>query len=234
MTRAFMLDALARRIRHHRPRQGPVGERASSGSTPSATSRSGSITIMALSYAGLLEGAVVDRDRLLLARPRPVPHHLAAERRHERGARGPRWWSASPTSPSTCWPTSLYRPAGPAGIMSATHFHPILARLAADGHARLPRAGRLGRALPALARASSANRPGDGRADRRRRRWSCSSLLAPAASPPHDPGAQDLANRLARPSAVHWLGTDELGRGRCSAACSGRRRASRSAWWSRS
>ncbi|GGA94386.1 cytochrome c550 [Brucella endophytica] len=37
------------------------------------------------------------------------------------------------------------------------------------------------------------------------------SLLAPWLST-HDPAAQDLANRLARPSAAHWLGTDELGR----------------------
>ena len=37
------------------------------------------------------------------------------------------------------------------------------------------------------------------------------SLLAPVLAT-YDPGAQDLGNRLARPSAAHWLGTDELGR----------------------
>lgn len=37
------------------------------------------------------------------------------------------------------------------------------------------------------------------------------SLAAPLLAP-YDPGIQNLANRLARPSAEHWLGTDELGR----------------------
>lgn len=37
------------------------------------------------------------------------------------------------------------------------------------------------------------------------------SLFAPLLAP-HDPAIQDLANRLAAPSAEHWFGTDELGR----------------------
>ncbi len=37
------------------------------------------------------------------------------------------------------------------------------------------------------------------------------SLLAPWLAT-HDPGVQDLGSRLARPSAAHWFGTDELGR----------------------
>ncbi len=37
------------------------------------------------------------------------------------------------------------------------------------------------------------------------------SLAAPVLAT-HDPGVQDLGNRLARPSAAHWFGTDELGR----------------------
>ena len=37
------------------------------------------------------------------------------------------------------------------------------------------------------------------------------SLLAPWIAT-HDPGAQNLANRLKPPSAANWLGTDELGR----------------------
>jgi peptide/nickel transport system permease protein len=36
-------------------------------------------------------------------------------------------------------------------------------------------------------------------------------LLTPWIAP-HDPAAQDLANRLADPSAEHWFGTDHLGR----------------------
>ena len=37
------------------------------------------------------------------------------------------------------------------------------------------------------------------------------ALLAPLLTP-YTPGYQDLSNRLASPSAQHWLGTDELGR----------------------
>ncbi len=37
------------------------------------------------------------------------------------------------------------------------------------------------------------------------------ALFAPLLAP-LDPGAQDLGQRLARPSAKHWFGTDELGR----------------------
>ncbi|NIX77035.1 ABC transporter permease [Microvirga terricola] len=37
------------------------------------------------------------------------------------------------------------------------------------------------------------------------------SLAAPLLAT-HDPGVQDLTNRLAKPSAAHWFGTDELGR----------------------
>jgi peptide/nickel transport system permease protein len=37
------------------------------------------------------------------------------------------------------------------------------------------------------------------------------SLAAPLLAT-YDPGAQNLSNRLAQPSAAHWFGTDELGR----------------------
>ena len=41
--------------------------------------------------------------------------------------------------------------------------------------------------------------------------WSCWSFTAPLWRP-YDVDEQDLANRLALPSAAHWLGTDKLGR----------------------
>lgn len=37
-------------------------------------------------------------------------------------------------------------------------------------------------------------------------------LMLAAVLAPYDPGIQNLANRLAKPSSAHWLGTDELGR----------------------
>lgn len=41
--------------------------------------------------------------------------------------------------------------------------------------------------------------------------WILVALLAPLIAP-HPPDAQDIVNRLAEPSAAHWLGTDVLGR----------------------
>eukprot|EP01034_Spumella_vulgaris_P013397 gene13397-17091_t len=41
--------------------------------------------------------------------------------------------------------------------------------------------------------------------------FSLLALFAPVLAP-HDPAIQNLANRLAAPSAAHWLGTDTLGR----------------------
>lgn len=41
--------------------------------------------------------------------------------------------------------------------------------------------------------------------------WAAVAILAPHLAP-FDPLAQDLANRLKGPGAVHWFGTDELGR----------------------
>ena len=62
------------------------------------------VTVIALSYAGLLEGFGADRDGVLLARYRPLHHQLPAKRRHERRAwRGPSS-SVRCSSPSTCCP----------------------------------------------------------------------------------------------------------------------------------
>ena len=41
--------------------------------------------------------------------------------------------------------------------------------------------------------------------------WIACALLGPALVP-HDPYATDILNALARPSAAHWFGTDQLGR----------------------
>ena len=45
------------------------------------------VTVIALSYARTARRLGADRDRVRLARPRALHHELAAERRHERGAR---------------------------------------------------------------------------------------------------------------------------------------------------
>ena len=45
------------------------------------------ITVVALTYAQPARRLGADRDRVRLARPRPLHHQLAVQRRHERGAR---------------------------------------------------------------------------------------------------------------------------------------------------
>ncbi len=66
-------------------------------------------TVIALSYANLLEGLGSDRDRVRLARARLLHHQLAAERRHERGARRHDRGRLACSSGSTCSRTCCYR-----------------------------------------------------------------------------------------------------------------------------
>ena len=59
MTRCFMLDAARAGIHHHRAGQGPAGVARRSGATRSRNVAVPLITVIALSYAALLEGSVL-------------------------------------------------------------------------------------------------------------------------------------------------------------------------------
>ena len=75
------------------------------------------------------------------------------------------------------------------------------------------------------------NRLAHGRADRRCCSWSCSALAAPLLAP-YNPDAQDLADRL-RPPSRRSTGSAPTSSAATSLPPDLRRRASRSAWWSR-
>ena len=194
------------------------------------------VTVVALAYAGLLEGAVLTETIFSWPGLGQYLTGIAAQRRHERrpgrhAGRGAQLRGAEfVRGPDVS-------PARPEGALSPTP------DLAADGHAGLPLAGRLGPALSAVA-AVPAQPAGDGRAYRRpgadrvgvaRRR--CSRTL--------DPGAQNLAQRLAMAqrrrtgsARTSWGGTcmsrllyrrpDHLGHGGCRRRAGGARWASRS------
>ena len=125
------------------------------------------VTVIALSYANLLEGSVLDRDGLRLAWARPIHHQLAAERRHERGARrnardrnGLR--AAQPRLRPPLPPARSEDPlmAG-APLVSQPDRRPRLAALAgaafALAGAARPLLSRLARLLPQSARGASAS-----------------------------------------------------------------------------
>ena len=87
MTRGFMLDALRG--------EWVITARAKGLSAASVVWRHAFgnilvrlVTVLALTYAGLLEGAVLTETIFLLARPGAVPDRQPAERRHERRAGG--------------------------------------------------------------------------------------------------------------------------------------------------
>ena len=171
------------------------------------------VTVIALSYAGLLEGSVLTETVFALAGPRPLPHQLAAEadmnavlggtlidrRRLHR-----RQHVLRPALP----------PARPEDALSSDRVDRTAAgcALAADA-----RAGSRG-----CRRGSAASIAAGGASAAIRWRWSASSssLVADRSSRcSRRCCAHAFADRAGpgrrgccRPSAAHWFGTDDLGR----------------------
>ena len=169
------------------------------------------MTVIALSYANLLEGSVLTEIIFSLARDRPVHHQRAAVGGHERGAgrhdrRRPRasWCS-------TCSPT-FSTASSTRGRNERYRRNPsdVVARLAADRHAHVAPSRPLASFYQGWLtfRSNTLAMVGLG--------ILVALLLIAAFAPwlaPHDPLAQDLADRL-QPLGTpgHVLGTDSLGR----------------------
>ena len=87
MTRSFMLEQLSQEYVTDGAGQGPVGARASSGATRCGNIMVPLVTVIALSYASLLEGAVLTETVFAWPGLGRYITRLAVQRRHERGAR---------------------------------------------------------------------------------------------------------------------------------------------------
>ena len=183
------------------------------------------VTYLGIAFGGLLGGALiteaifnwpghragpVDGHR----RPGQPDHH---RRRHLRGRR------LRDREPPRRPGLRLPRPPDPAGVAGEHRLRPSTIRPRRDAvpaaAARHPRARPSSATSAGASSATSWPSLGLIMVGHRLRR----GHLRPAASPPTTPGSRTSGNTTAKPSAAHWLGTDELGRDQLSRVIFGSR-----------